>query len=291
MEDRRVDAVVDQLDPARVDAALDDVIAEGAGVDDDAGRAAVEPAFEAFERTQDGTFVELAELDDRFRPEVAHLQHEGTPLHLRDQGACHAHEELRTGRHDEIGPLGPSGGEDRGGCEEQVVRHPTEEAGVRRQIHPGPDHPNAVDLLLLDPTILVALEDATPGMVGDAGHDGDVVTVRDPAAAMLVGPVGGRVHLGRKVVGDEENLHGQGYRSLQGFDPGRGRFGARSFRDVILGRHPWTSFRYVIPVRHSGTSFRYVIPVHSRRAGESRSPRTRETWPRPTRRLRGRSAR
>ena len=47
-------------------------------------------------------------------------------------------------------------------------------------------------------------------MIRDSRDDGDIVTIGNPLAAMLVRPARGRVDFGREVMANEENSHGGG---------------------------------------------------------------------------------
>jgi hypothetical protein len=59
----------------------------------------------------------------------------------------------------------------------------------------------------LEPTIFETVEKLSARMIGDAGDDRDLVTVRDPTPTMFVCAIGGSVHLRREVVGDEKDFH------------------------------------------------------------------------------------
>ena len=203
VEGRWIDAVIDEFYPIARDAPGRDVIVESSRIHDDATGASIEPPLKRFERSEDRSFAELPEFDDRFRPEVSNLENEGTAFQLRNDCPGYTDEELRTGCDDDVGLIGSKRRENRRESEDQVVGDALQESGIGGEVHPCSDDVNPIDRFFLNPFIFKTIEDLTARMVRYARDDGDIVTVEDPAPAMFMRSIGGRVDFGWEVVRNE----------------------------------------------------------------------------------------
>ena len=203
--ERQVDAVGDDLDLAGVDAARGEIVAECGRDGDHPRRAAIEAKHDALEQPEDHAVPAGADRRDRFGPDVAQLEHPGLALAGAERAAAPGGEELRRGRDDHVALPAESRPETRPG-EAEIVQHPLREAGIGRHVGAYPDHLDAVHHLARA-AVAVAGIDAALREIGRAGDDGHLCPRLHPAHGMLVGARGGRIHLRREIVGQEEDAH------------------------------------------------------------------------------------
>ncbi len=205
---RQIDAVAHHRDLVRRNSPADEIGLEGPRQRRDHGRAAIEEQLDLLHQAQGGAGPHGAHSDNGRRPDVAQFEHERPPMAQGQQPAGEGGEELRRGRHHHVGPALDEADGDGDGHEAQEIEGSEDRAAIGGDEGLHPDDADAVAGFLPVPIVAIALVDLALGEVGKGSDDRHLVAPARPMHRALEHPGGGRVGFGRKVVGDEKNVHG-----------------------------------------------------------------------------------
>src|SRR5215470_11581280 len=159
---------------------------------------------------QQGILATDPDRRERFRPQVAHLEHERNLTRECNPPSCEANQELGRGGDDHVRAWDRHTTKSCRETEGCIIAHPFMRFTVGQGPEPGAEDSNALDLLPVSELAHSAapLQGNDPGrMVRKSCQYGDIVPGAGPVLGQFAGARSRRTHLRRKVLGKIKDFH------------------------------------------------------------------------------------